>query len=181
MTEENRPEKSTLQKIKDKILPKKPMERIADAHGILKEVGGMQPLFNIRDLEQRRQEIKQDLEGLRLARTSYKIKREVVDKVFVLFFASGSPWYRGLDNREKASKVADFIELYQDVRDLPSFMGDLFNCAMQLLNISFTEKDVTNTPAYVMQSTPIVSPYGSRVNLGGSGNGVDQGKLERVE
>lgn len=179
------PKKGWGTKIKEALFPDDPTKRIEDAYGILKEVGGFQPLFNIRDLEQRRKELMSTLKGCKLSTRSYTVKRDVVDKVFTLFFGSGSPWYRGLDDREKSSKVADFLELYEDVRALPSFMGDLFNCAMQLLHISFTETDVTNTPAYVSQSTPIVSPYAARVNLGGSSAGRDggesAGRHERVE
>lgn len=116
----------------------------------------MRPLFNIRDLEQRRSEISDILEGLAGKTLSLHIQKEVVDKTFRLFFLSGSPWYRGLDNRELSGKVADFLDLYIDIGPLPAFIPDLFMCSMQLLHLSYQALDVTNTPAYVISSTPLV-------------------------
>jgi len=173
------------------------MDRIEDSYGIMKRVGGFQPLFNIRDLEQRRGEMRDMLSQIhelehgdiieRLIsapanagmiselkalqpKISYFTKRKVVDLAYELFFEIGSPWYRGLDNPRLSSKVSDFLQLYNEVSHLPAYLPDLHMCAMQLLHVSFNAVDVTNTPGYVMQSTPIIAPTNvPRIDLGGSG------------
>jgi hypothetical protein len=159
------------------------MARIEDSYGILREVAGMRPLFNIRDLEQRRQEIRSILEEVEGKTLTFNLQKSVVNKTFRLFFQSGSPWYRGLDNRELAQKVVCFLEMYNDVGDIKSFTPDLFACSMQLLHLSFKELDVTNTPAYVIQ---VIGPQqNARIDLGGSNAGnygaeSSGGKTEEV-
>lgn len=173
-----------------------PMDRIEDSYGIMKRVGGFQPLFNIRDLEQRRSEMRDTLSQIhdlehgdiieRLIaspansgmlselkalqpKINYHTKRKAVDLAYKMFFEIGSPWYRGLDNPRLSGKVSDFLQLYNEVSNLPAFLPDLYMCAMQLLHVSFNSIDVTNTPGYVMQSTPIIAPTNvPRIDLGGN-------------
>ena len=145
--------KGRLQIIKDIIRPPDPMQRIEDSWGVLKEVGGFRQLFNVRDLEQRRQEIKGILDQVEGKTHAENIQHDVVDKVFKLFFLSGSAWYRGLDNREITKKVSSFLRLYNEVRHLAPYLGDLFMCSLQLLHLSFQALDVTNTPGYIIQVT----------------------------
>lgn len=151
------PQPSRFEKLK-RIFGKKPSARIDDAYGTLREVGVLQPIFNIRDLEQRRTEVGQILEDLEGKTLTLDIQKSTIDKTFRLFFLAGSPWIRGLDNRELSKKVALFLRLYNDVGSLRAFTPDLFMCSIQLLHLSYQALDVTNTPAYVIQSTPIFTP-----------------------
>jgi hypothetical protein len=148
--------KGRIQRVKEFIRPPDPTKRIEDAYGIMKEVGGFRPLFNVRDLEQRRKEIDQILTSIEGKTMSRNMKKDVVDKTFKLFFLSGSPWYRGLDNRELTTKASMFLRLYNEIGCLRAFTSDLFMCSMQLLHLSFQALDVTNTPAYVISTTPMV-------------------------
>ena len=85
-------------------------------------------------------------------------KLKVARKVFALFFVAGDTWARGLDNRELAHKISDYLELYTDVGYMEEFAPDLFECSMHLLSLSWQELDVTHTPFYIIESKPIISP-----------------------
>lgn len=148
--------KTRFTRLKEFVRPPDPTKRIADSYGILKEVGGFQPLFNVRDLEQRRKEIGEILTSIQGMTLTKRMRKEVVDRTFRLFFLSGSPWIRGLDNRELTSKVSKFLRLYNEIGTLAAFTSDLFMCSIQLLHLSFQALDVTNTPAYVISTTPMV-------------------------
>lgn len=162
------PKKGRIQKIKDFV--KKPTERIEDAYGVMREVGGFIPMFNIRDLEQRRQEVKEILElvegKIGGGGADYQGMKDVVQKTYRLFFLSGSPWIRGLNNRELSDKVSKFGRLFNDIGHLPEALSDLFMCSMQLLHVSYQAIDVTNTPAYVIHTTPVLTPSNvPRINM----------------
>ncbi len=143
-----------------------PVARVEDAYGLMHEVGGFIPMFNIRDLEQRRSEIEKILQSLEGQTLTDAIRKDVIDKTFRLFFLSGSPWYRGLNNRELSGKASDFLWVYNDIGHLPAFTSDIFMCSIQLLHLSFQALDVTNTPAYVIHTTPVITPQNvPRINM----------------
>ena len=177
-----------LQQIKDAFSRQDPTKRVGDAYGIMKEVGGFQPLFNIRDIEQRRKEIIEtmtelnDLEFqiIRKAETPadiQKLEQNLVfntyklARLFQLFFITGSPWIRGTDNGTLSQAVGYFIENFEDMGDIPGAFRDLHAEATFLLHLSWQGIDVTNTPAYVISSTPIFTPANvPRVDLSGHTN-----------
>ena len=176
--------KGVRQRVREFISPPKPSDRIADDFGILKEVGGFRYLQNIKDTEQRRTEIidmMKDLNDLefkiiesdtgdiritqekQLLFNTYKLA-----KLFQLYFITGSPWVRGVDNETLSEATAAFIENFEDVGDIPSAFRDLHAEATFLLHLSWQGLDVTNTPAYVISSTPIFTPANiPRVDLSG--------------
>ena len=119
---------------------------------------GLIPILNEDDTEARRQEIKDLLIEIRMDLFDESKQKEVVSKVYALFFYAGDIWYRGLDNRELAEKVVCFLENFKDVGHLDSFVPDLHEEAMQLLSLSFQAGDVTNTPAVFIDTKPIVAP-----------------------
>jgi hypothetical protein len=169
MTEQTVKKKSRLQTVKEIIRPPDPTKRIEDAYGILKEVGGMRPLFNVRDLEQRRKEIGEILTEIQGKTLSEDMEKDVVEKTFKMFFLSGSAWIRGLDNSDLSHAVSSFLSLYKRIGYLPHAPKHLFVCAMNLLHYSFQALDVTNTPAYVISSTPVFTPANvPRVDLSGN-------------
>jgi hypothetical protein len=126
-----------------------PMDRIDNANVIFKEYG-LIPVLNIRDLEQRRKEIGSILNEIEGRTLSGDMKKEVVEKVFRLFFMSGSAWFRGIDNPGLSHAVTSYLSLYKRVGQLPHSPPHLFVCAMNLLHYSFNALDVTNTPVYMM-------------------------------
>lgn len=126
-----------------------PMDRINQANVIFKEYG-LVPVLNIRDLETRRNEIKTVLETVEGKTLSGDMQKEVVEKTFKMFFMSGAPWIRGLDNPELSSAVTSFLSLYKRIGHLEHSPRHLFVCAMNLLHYSFAALDVTNTPVYMM-------------------------------
>jgi len=152
--------KSRIQIVKELIRPPDPTQRITDDFGILKEVAGLRYLQNIKDLEQRRAEIGTLLTIGSGQTTNKRMQKSLIENTYRLFFLSGSPWYRGLDNRELTTKVAKFLRLYNEISMLSAFTRDLFMCSMQLLHLSFQAIDVTNTPAYMIQTTPFIMQQG---------------------
>jgi hypothetical protein len=210
--------KGRIQQIKEFLRPPNPMQRIEDSYGIMKEVGGFRPLFNVRDTEQRRTEIIDALLTLRdlefriknaenpaiinllqkqFTETEEKIKssidlveiavlsekaaklREDINKqkdskkietirqtttfqayklarLFELFFATGSPWVRGADNERLSEAVACYIQNYEEFGSIAEALPDLHAESMQLLHLSWQGIDVTNTPGYIIQVTPVM-------------------------
>jgi hypothetical protein len=169
MTEQQPKKPSRLKILKELIRPSDPSKRIEDAYGIMKEVGGFRPIFNVKDVEQRRSEIIKvlyDLNTLQFQITQSKDATTIKEtqekatfqayklaQLFNLFFASGSPWVRGIDNEFLSSKVSDYIQQYEDVGHLPDFLNMLHTESMQLLHMSWQGLDVTNTPGYIIQVT----------------------------
>lgn len=155
--------------------------RIKSAWQRMHKEGGFIPLLNIDDLEARRAEIRSILDEIEKdfleLRSPEKIgeltpekirdfKRKMNNRVFAMFFTAGSPWYRGLDNRELARKVKAYLELWNYVGDLDAFVDDVFMCSMQLLNLSWQALDVTNTPPYILETHTVIQPETKRVKLG---------------
>lgn len=160
----------------------KPSKRIEDSEDNLKRLGGLIPVYNIRDLEQRRGEVAAILETVEGKALTDEMEKATIDKVFRLFALSGSPWYRGLDNRDLSSRAASFLWLYNEYGDSAAFRRTLFMCCMQLLHLSFQAIDVTNTPPYLIQSTPVIIPNNpTRIDMsGGVGNGAGpEGREQR--
>jgi hypothetical protein len=210
--------KGRIQQIKEFLRPPNPMQRIEDSYGIMKEVGGFRPLFNVRDTEQRRTEIidalltlrdlefriknaenpaiinllqkqfteteekiktsKDPLETAALQERAAKLKQDInkqkdsqkietirqtttfqaykLARLFELFFATGSPWVRGADNERLSEAVACYIQNYEEFGSIAEALPDLHAESMQLLHLSWQGIDVTNTPGYIIQVTPVM-------------------------
>jgi len=145
--------------LKKKLSSKPEENRVTRAWDQLSEEAGLKPVFSIDDVEARRLEIKACLaEILKTGAITQENMTKIVDQVFSLFMVAASPWYRGLDDEDLASKVADFLDNYRDTRRLESFVPYLFEEAVFLVNLSWKENDVTVTPPYIVSTTPILSP-----------------------
>jgi hypothetical protein len=149
MTQQQPQKKSVFRKIREAIKKPDPMERIENANVIFKEYG-LIPVLNIRDLEQRRKEIGAILTEIEGKTLSGDMEKAIVEKTFHMFFMSGSPWMRGIDNPELSHAVTSFLSLYKRIGRLEHAPKHLFVCAMNLLHYSFQALDVTNTPVYMM-------------------------------
>lgn len=179
--------KGRFQRLREAIRAPKPSDRIADDFGILKEVGGLRYLQNIKDTEQRRTELiatMQELNDLEFSiikdestnRINIKQKKQFLfnayklTKLFQMYFITGSPWIRGVDNETLSKATADFILNFEDFGDIPSAFRDLHAEAINLLHLSWQGLDVTNTPAYVLSSTPVFTPANvPRIDMTGGG------------
>jgi len=137
-------------------------QRTREAFDRMRQDAGFIPIFNVDDLEARRQEIRKILtvvkDNIFDPSLNPDVQRSIVQQTFQLFFCEGDPWYRGLDDRELAEKVSSFLANCTDCGYLEPFMPDLFEEAMQLLHLSFKALDVTNTPPYIIESRPILTP-----------------------
>lgn len=92
-------------------------------------------------------------------------KQRCNNRVFAMFFSVGSPWYRGLDDRELARKVRAYLELWNYVGDHLSFVDDMYMWSMQLVNLSWKALDVTNVPPIFLETHTVVQPASQRVKL----------------
>lgn len=82
------------------------------------------------------------------------------------FMTIGSPWIRGLDNRELAQKQNDFFELEMMIGHLPAFYPDLKLCTDILIGLSWQAIDVTpETP--VLMETRATLKGGQGLDLSG--------------
>jgi hypothetical protein len=143
-------------KVAEKISPSE--DRAKTTFDRLYKEAGFIPLLNMRDTESRLTYLRTQLEEQDFAVFDPKRQAEVVRKVYATFFLAGDAWYRGLNNRELAEKVACFLQNYTEVGYMEEFVPDLFEEAMQLLSLSWQEIDVTNTPFYIVESRPVVIP-----------------------
>ena len=191
--------KGTLQKIKEIVSPLKPSERIADDFGILKEVAGLRYLQNIKDTEQRRSEILDvmyDLNNLEFEivknakgnidiknlQQNFNFNTYKLARLFQLYFTTGSPWVRGIDNSTLSQAAAAFIANFEDFGDIPHAFRDLHAEATYLMHLSWQGIDVTNTPAYVISSTPVFTPANvPRIDMtGGNTNNTNNDAEKRT-
>lgn len=159
MTQQPQQKRSMRQKVAETIF--RP-QRTEQAFERLHREAGFIPIFNIDDTEARRQEIQKTLDKSKEALFDVERQKEIAKETYALFFSAGSPWYRGLDNRELAEKVAFFLQNYTEVGNMDEFIPDLFEESMQLLNLSWQALDVTNTPTYIIESRPLIAPEGIR-------------------
>ena len=152
------------------------------AWGRMHKEGGFIPLQNMGDTENRTNELQRITDQIQedykatfeedgvllvdvdpLKERAYKKRCNL--RVFNLFFMIGSPWYRGLDDRELAKKVKAYLELWNYIGDLEEYTDDLYMCSMQLVNLSWKSLDVTQTPLYVIETSTkyVVQPEDKRV------------------
>lgn len=92
-------------------------------------------------------------------------KFRVVNKIHASFFCSGSPWYSSLDDRKLARKVKAFLELWNYVAEMPSFVDDLYMCRMQIVHLSWETLDVTNTPPILIETRTTIQPESNRASV----------------
>ena len=89
--------------IKEKLGFRRP-DRTREAFKRMSQDAGFIPIFNVDDVEQRRQEIKSIMEDVEEMLFDNSVdmekRRTICQKVYRLFFTSGNAWYRGLDDRE---------------------------------------------------------------------------------
>lgn len=81
-------------------------------------------------------------------------KGELIDGVFRLIFVVSSAWLRSMDNAWLSHKINCFIQNYRELRHNREFLDMLFEEAMAILNISFTNIDVEPLRPIIIQSMP---------------------------
>lgn len=89
-----------------------------------------------------------------------------IKRLFRAFMTVGSPWFRGLDNRELAKKAVDFFELETMIGHLPAFYPDLKLCTETLINLSWQAIDVTAETPVLFETRTTIAPESKRVELG---------------
>jgi len=151
--------RNIVRRIADKVTGKRP-PAIESTWNRLHKEGAFIPISNQTDTETRRTELREAFAILaeKMGKNDDQSKREIVDAAYGVFFTVGSPWYRGLGNRELAKKVAKYLQLYNSRRKSPAYLGDLHMCSMQLINLSWQTLDVTNTPWIIIESRPFATP-----------------------
>jgi len=97
-----------------------------------------------------------------------------IKKLFRAFMTVGSPWLRGLDNRELAKKAVAFFELETIVGHLPAFYPDLKLCTETLINLSWQAMDVTAETPVLFETRTIVQPNPYQMTLPTSAGAISE-------
>jgi hypothetical protein len=168
---------SALSKLKNFLLRRSnPMQRVDGAFGRLQTEAGLSPLYKDRTVEIRRKEIidvMQDLNELEFEIVKEKTEKgetfSVLQKVkehnfkafklaklFQLFFVTGDPWIRGLDNGKLSIAVSALIEQYEDVGHLTGFLNMLTSEAYELIHLAWQTIDVDVMPPMLLSSQPLL-------------------------
>jgi len=152
------------------------MQRVDGAFGRLQTEAGLSPLYKDRTVEIRRKEIidvMQDLNELEFEIVKEKTEKgetfSVLQKVkehnfkafklaklFQLFFVTGDPWIRGLDNGKLSIAVSALIEQYEDVGHLTGFLNMLTSEAYELIHLAWQTIDVDVMPPMLLSSQPLL-------------------------
>lgn len=90
----------------------------------------------------------------------YAIQAKNLFQLFRMFKTNGSPWMRGLDNRELAKKVKCFFELEMMIGYIPSAYPILKYCTEILLHLSWMAIDVSTQPPVLFETKTTVQPQG---------------------
>jgi len=131
-------------------------ERAQETWERLHKEGGLIPLLNMTDTEARIRHLRTVMETEDFSVFDPKKQKGFVKKVYATFFVAGDAWYRGLDNRELAQKVVDFLANFSEIGYMDEFIPDLFEEALQLISLSFQGLDVTHTPFVIIESRPVI-------------------------
>ena len=157
-----------------------PMARVNSGFDRLHVEAGLAPLYTDRTVEVRRKEIitvmhdinemefeiiqgKKDKEGktdsqeVLIKKTqAHNFKAFKLAKMFQLFFVTGDPWIRGLDNGQLSIAVSAFIEQYEDVGELVGFLNMLTSEAYELMHLAWQKIDVDVLPPMILSSQPLL-------------------------
>lgn len=114
------------------------------------------------------EEIEDDLEEMETMTDAQKGKRIArhIKKQYRAFMSMGSPWIRGLSNRELADKQNKFFKLLMMCGHLPSFYPDIKLCGDIVLSYSWQAIDVTPQTPMLFETRAMMKEETSRVSLG---------------
>lgn len=114
------------------------------------------------------EEIEDDLEEMETMTDVERGKRIArhIKKQYRAFMSMGSPWIRGLSNRELAHKQNRFFELLMRAGHLPSFYPDIKCCGDILLSYSWQAIDVTPQGPVLFETKAVMKEETARVSLG---------------
>lgn len=166
-------EKSLVGRIRDRVTKRgKVTEETSDRFsrlGYLQYPKRAQLDIRIATLIEILEEIETEIDELSQAKTDrekYAIKSKNIFKLFRAFKIVGSPWMRGLDNRELAHKVKIFFRLESQIGHLPAFFPDLKFCTEILLHLSWMAVDVASETPVLFETKTTVQPTGIRIEKG---------------
>lgn len=113
------------------------------------------------------EEIEDDLEAMESMTDAQKGKKIAmhIKKQYRAFMSMGSPWIRGLSNRELADKQNKFFKLLMMVGHLPSFYPDIKYCGDIILSYSWQAIDVTPQTPVLFETKAIMKEETARISL----------------
>ena len=159
---------------------KNPSDRINGAFGRLATEAGLSPLFAEQSMEARRADLTNTMQNLinlefsiaKKKTTIAGVTTETVEihklqqienfeayklaRLFEMFFITGDPWVRGLDNSAISKAVTSFIQLYEEIGHESCFLVTLNACAMQLMHLSWQAIDIDRMPPTLLSSQPLL-------------------------
>lgn len=127
-------------------------------------------------LEEILQEIETELAVEELDATTFKHIKKLVSA----FMTVGSPWFRGLNNRELAHKAVTFYKLESMCGHLPAFYPDLKRCVQVLINLSWQAIDVVAETPVLFETRTVVQPNQGGIDLSGSDSDKQRGRSEEL-
>lgn len=114
------------------------------------------------------EDIEDDLENMENMTDAQQGKRIAlhIKKQYRAFMAVGSPWIRGLSNRELAKKQNMFFKLLMICGHLPSFYPDIKYCGDIILSYTWQAIDVTPQTPVLFETKAMMKEETERVRLG---------------
>lgn len=114
------------------------------------------------------EEIEDDLEEMESMTDAQRGKRIAfhIKKQYRAFMSMGSPWIRGLSNRELADKQNKFFKLLMMAGHLPSFYPDIKYCGDIILSYSWQAIDVTPQGPVLFETKAVMKEETARISLG---------------
>lgn len=115
------------------------------------------------DPEERKEYIKKAIAGIQR-------KREALDDIILLLTNSAWPWNRAGDkhNRLMAFIVDEFLQDYEELKNIPEYYDDLYTMVLSIIQKSFMGEDVT-------KEVPIA------IFMPQAGKGYDPGIMEHIK
>jgi len=119
----------------------------------------------------RLQEILEEIETALTVEPIAEVDFKHIRKLVNAFMIVGSPWFRGLNNRELAKKAVTFFKLESMiVGQLPAYYPDLKRCVQVLINLSWQALDVVADTPLLFETRTTVQPSHGGIDLSGSEN-----------
>lgn len=108
----------------------------------------------------------QEMEALRTDKEKYAKASKNIKRLIKAFQVIGSPWFKGLDNRELAQKQNTFYDVEMRCGHLPAFYPDIKKCVQVLISLSWQAVDMIAQTPILMETKTVVQPQGARIDLG---------------
>lgn len=118
-----------------------------------------------------------------LAQDLRDIQQKAIKKLSDTFHEAGAPWYRGLDNPRLSRKALAYHKILTCFGDMPAIYKVLNYGTNVLLDMSWTDKDVTPDTPVLMETnmTKQIMQRGSQIDIGEELEPLDSPRNKKSE